>query len=179
MMQFNLLPFRLQQRRRRLQYFFCALLLSMLLGSALSGIGWHAIRARQQSQQMRNDWLRKSASALEGEIKHGARLRANIDTLSAAIGNIENWRRRRNRPTDMLATLAAQMPPEAYLQKMRQQDQAITLAGIATSNRAVTEFLQNLNEQADHIASAQLLETRAENRSDSGSLSFSIALDLR
>jgi type IV pilus assembly protein PilN len=179
MMQFNLLPFRAQQRRRRLQSFFCALLLSMLLGGALSGIGWRAIRARQQFQQMRNDWLRQSASALEWEIKHGARLRVNIDALLADIGNIENWRRLRNRPTDMLATLATQMPPEAYLQKMRQQDHKITLDGIATSNRAVTEFLQNLNEQAGHIASAQLLETRAKNRSDGGPLSFSIALDLR
>jgi Tfp pilus assembly protein PilN len=79
----------------------------------------------------------------------------------------------------MLVTLAAQIPPDVTLQKMRQQENKITLDGIATSNRAVTQLLQNLNRQADDIASAQLLETRADSRPDGRSLAFSVALTLR
>ncbi|HEY4317324.1 MAG TPA: PilN domain-containing protein [Herbaspirillum sp.] len=179
MMQFNLLPHRILQRCRRFQYFLCTLLLSMLLGGALSGIGWHAIRAQQQRQQLRNDWLRQSSSALNTEIEHGLRLRLKIEALSASIAEIENWRHRRMRPVEILGMLAAHMPSETYLQKMRLQDRTITLDGVATSNRAVADFLQKLNGQTNRIASAQLLETRAEARPAGGSLSFSIALSLR
>jgi type IV pilus assembly protein PilN len=179
MMQFNLLPYRVKQHRRRRQFFFGVLLLSALLGCALSGIGWHAIGVRQQLQLTRNRWLQHASDLLEADIKRAAVLQLQTDALQAEIGKIKNRQRQRDRTARMLITLAAQIPPDVTLQKMRQQENKITLDGIATSNRAVTQLLQNLNRQADDIASAQLLETRADSRPDGRSLAFSVALTLR
>jgi type IV pilus assembly protein PilN len=179
MMQFNLLPYRVLQQHRRRQFFFGALLLSALLGSALAGIGWHAIGTRQQVQLTRNRWLQHSSDRLEADIKQAAVLQLQIDAVQADIGKIKTRQRQRDRTSQMLATLAAQIPPDVTLHKMRQQDSKITLDGVAASNRAVTQLLQNLNAQADDIASAQLLETRANSRPDGQSLAFSVALTLR
>jgi type IV pilus assembly protein PilN len=179
MMQFNLLPYRQHQRSRRRQYFYGMLLLSMLLGCALSGIGWRAIVVQQQTQQMRNRWLQQSTARLNAEIKHAAALQSQTDALLADIGKIESWQRQRDRTARMLATLATHIPADAYLQKIRQQGPEITIAGLAASNRAATELLQNLNAQTANIASAQLLETRADSRPDGRSIGFSIALTLR
>lgn len=49
MMMFDLLAYRTGLRRRRRMQFFAALMLvARLLGSAASGIGWHAIGVRQK-----------------------------------------------------------------------------------------------------------------------------------
>ena len=179
MMQFNLLPYRAQQRRRRRQHFYCMLLLAALFGGALTGIGWYGIGRQQQAQQTRNQLLLQMSSRLGAEIKHAAALQHQIDALAAGIGKIETWQRQRGRTNAFLTTLAAHIPSEAYLQKMTQQDQKITLDGYATSNLAVAELLQNLNTQSDDIASAQLLETRAAHRHGAQALAFSVALTLR
>ncbi|RXZ33914.1 hypothetical protein D9O50_12590 [Oxalobacteraceae bacterium CAVE-383] len=179
MMQFNLLPYRARQRHRRRLHFCAALLLAMLLGAAAAGIGWHAVHVRRQMQSMRNDALRQAAIRLEKDIAQGANLQSKTGAVLADIEKIESWQRRRNRGADVLATLAAHIPPDAYLRKMQQQDGKVTLDGVAGSNRTVTALLQNLSAQTTSIASAQLLETRAENRRDGGSLAFGIVLTLR
>jgi type IV pilus assembly protein PilN len=172
MMQFNLLPYRAQQRRRHRQHFYCMLLLAALLGGALTGIGWYGVGRQQQAQQTRNQLLQQMSSRLGAEIKHAAALQHQIDALAAGIGKIETWQRQRGRTTSFLTILAAQIPSA-------QQDQKITLDGYATSNLAVAELLQNLNAQSDDIASAQLLETRAAHRHGAQALAFSVALTLR
>ena len=178
MMQFNLLPHRAQQRRRRLQYFAGVLLLSMLLGGAASGFGWRAIVVSQQAQQKRNDLLRQSIGRLEAEINDAANLKLKTDALLADIAKIEYWQHQRTRTAALMTILATQVPPAVYLQKIRQQDNKITLDGMATSNRTVTELLQGLASRTGDIASAQLLETRAENRAENGALAFSLAFSI-
>lgn len=179
MMQFNLLPYRAERRRRRLRQFLAALALAALLGCSASGIAWHAIGIRQQHQEARNEWLRQAAKRMEKEIRQGEKLRLETEAVSNDIAKIENWRHRRGRTAGLLATVSAQMPSGAHLQIMRQQDGKATIEGLAASNLVVTELLQNLNRQTDEIASAQLLETHAEIRSKNGAFAFSIAMTLR
>ena len=178
MMTFNLLPYRAKLRRRRRLQFFAALMFAMLLGCATSGIGWHAVGSRQKIQQTRNEWLRQASVRTEREIKQGARLQSETDAVMHDIAKIEKWRNQRDGATSMLATLATQIPPEAHLKKIYKQDGKVKIDGFAASNPVVTELLQDLNRQTDRISSAQLLETHAENRAESG-VAFSIAMTLR
>jgi type IV pilus assembly protein PilN len=179
MMAFNLLPYRAQQRRRRLQRFRGVLLLAALLGGVFTATGLYAIDRRQQRQQSRNDWLQHARQELDAQIRRSAALQREIDALATRAGKIEMLRHRRGRTPHFLSTLAAHIPPGAYLQKMTQHDGKIMLDGYAASNQTVAELLQNLNAQTDSIASAQLLETRAENRQGPQQLAFSVALTLR
>lgn len=78
----------------------------------------------------------------------------------------------------MLGTLATKIPTGSYLKKIHEQDGKVKIDGFAASNPVVTELLQNLNRQTDRISSAQLLETRAEDRSESH-VEFSITMTLR
>ena len=179
MMEFNLLPHRAQQRQRRRHRFYSMLLLAALLGAAFAGVGLYAIDRQQQRQQARNRWLQHAHDRLDTEIKRAVTLQQEIDGLVARTKHIEMLQRQRGRTARLLSTLAAQVPQDTYLQKMTQHDRKITLDGYATSNKAVTEFLQNLNAQADSIESAQLLETRAASSNDAEQLAFSVALTLR
>lgn len=179
MMQFNLLPYRAERRRRRFLKLLAALALAALLGCSASGLAWHAIGVRQQYQEARNAWLRQAANRMEREIEQGAKLRSETEAVSNHIARIENWRHRRSRAAGLLAAVSAQIPSGAHLQTMRQQDGKATIDGLAASHLVVTEFLQNLNSQTDSIQSAQLLETRAESLSKSGAFAFSIAITLK
>jgi Tfp pilus assembly protein PilN len=180
MMQFNLLPYRARQCRRSLQHFYCLLLLSALFGSAFAAIGWYAVIRQQEAQQARNHWLQSASIRLAAEIRQAAALQIQIDTFAAAAGKIETWQHQRSRTTRFLAILAAQIPSQAYLQKIAQQDRKIILDGYATSNLAVAELLKNLNAQSGSIVSAQLLETRTARSPDTQerTLAFSVAITL-
>jgi type IV pilus assembly protein PilN len=180
MMQFNLLPYRTQQYRRSLQHFYFLLLLSALFGSAFAAIGWYAIICQQEAQQARNHWLQSASIRLGAEIRQVAALQTQIDAFAAHAEKIETWQRQRGRTTRFLTMLAAQIPSQAYLQKITQQDRKITLDGYATSNLAVAELLKNMNAQSGSIVSAQLLETRTARSPDTQerTLAFSVAITL-
>ncbi|MDB5777443.1 MAG: fimbrial protein [Herbaspirillum sp.] len=178
MMQFNLLPHRAQRRRRQRQRFLGMLALTALLGAALTGIGLYASDRQRQVQQARNDWLQHAQDALDAEIRHAITLQQETEALLAAGRKIESLRHDGGRATRLLAALAAGVPPDAYLRKMTQQHQRIALDGYAASNQTVAELLRSLSGGAG-IASAQLIETRAENGGAAEALAFSVALTLK
>jgi type IV pilus assembly protein PilN len=95
---------------------------------------------------------------LESQIKDIAGLEAEIAALRARQQAVEDLQSDRNLPVHLLTELVNQLPDGTYISKMTQQDQMVTLNGVAQSNERVSELLHNLAANTPWFAKPELVE---------------------
>ena len=101
----NLLPHREARRKQRKQAFFVGLGVAAGCGLLVAGLWYGALQQMTQAQQARNNFLRDEITKLEGQIKDIATLRAEIDSLKARQGAVEDLQLNRNVPVHLLDEL--------------------------------------------------------------------------
>jgi len=154
----NLLPHREAARKRRKDLFNVSLGASALLGGVIAGTIFLWYQAAITQQQGNNLVLETEIKKLEGQIKDIAGLEAEIAALRARQQAVEDLQSDRNLPVHLMTELVNQLPDGVYINKMTQQDQQVSLVGVAQSNERVSELLRNLANNTPWFTKPELIE---------------------
>lgn len=154
----NLLPHREAARKLRSDVFNLSLGASALVGGLLAGIIFLWYQAQISGQQGKNQILQTEIKHFDEQIKDIANLEAEITALLARQQAVEDLQADRNLPVHLLTELVKQLPDGVYVVSVRQNNQAITLQGVAQSNERVSELLRNLNSNSPWLARPELVE---------------------
>src|SRR3954471_17299239 len=157
----NLLPHREAARKRRREVFFISLGAAAVVGGVIAGgiYGWYQVQI--SNQQDRNVLLSGEIKKLEAQIKDIATLQQEIAALRARQQAVEDLQADRNLPVHLLNELVKQLPDGVYLTTMKQENQVVTITGMAQSNERVSELLRNLNGKSPWIARPELVEIQS------------------
>ncbi|MDH6593027.1 type IV pilus assembly protein PilN [Variovorax sp. TBS-050B] len=159
----NLLPHREAARKRRREAFYGALGASALLGVLIAGLGYLWFEAQISAQQTKNNFLKTEITKLEVEIKEISTLQEEIAALRARQQAVEDLQGDRNLPVHLLNELVRQLPDGVYLTSMKQDNQTVTLQGMAQSNERVSELLRNLGNNSPWLVKPELVEITSAN----------------
>lgn len=154
----NLLPHREVARKLRKDQFNVSLASTVLLGCLLGGLIFLWYQAQITGQQDRNRLLQSEISQFDLQIKDIAGLEGEITALRARQQAVEDLQADRNLPVHLLTELVTQLPDGVYVISMRQENQIVTLQGVAQSNERVSEFLRNLANNTPWFSKPELVE---------------------
>ncbi|MFZ4478348.1 MAG: PilN domain-containing protein [Rhodoferax sp.] len=154
----NLLPHREAARKRRQDVFNVSLGASALAGGLLAGVIFLWYQAQISGQQDKNQLLQTEIKRFDGQIKDIAGLETEITALRARQQAVEDLQADRNLPVHLLTELVRQLPDGVYIANMRQDNQTVTLQGVAQSNERVSELLRNLGNNTPWFAKPELVE---------------------
>ena len=154
----NLLPHREAARKRRRDAFYATLGVSALMGGVIAGgiYLWYA--AQISNQQSKNVVLQTEIKRLDGQIKDIAALQEEIAALRARQQAVEDLQADRNMPVHLLNELVRQLPDGVYISNVKQENQVVTLQGVAQSNERVSELLRNLGNNSPWLTKPELIE---------------------
>ncbi|WP_313082198.1 PilN domain-containing protein [Pulveribacter sp.] len=159
----NLLPHREAARKRRREAFQAVMLMSALVGLAIAAVIYWWFQVMIDDQQERNNFLRSEIKVLESQIKEIATIEAEIAALQARQKAVEDLQSDRNLPVHLLNELVMQLPEGVYITSLKQQDQVVTMQGMAQSNERVSEMLRNLASNTPWFSKPELVEIVAAN----------------
>lgn len=159
----NLLPHREAARKRRREAFQAVMLMSALAGLAIAAAIYWWFQVMIDDQQERNNFLRGEIKVLESQIKEIATIEAEIAALQARQKAVEDLQSDRNLPVHLLNELVLQLPEGVYITSLKQQDQVVTMQGMAQSNERVSEMLRNLASNTPWFSKPELVEIVAAN----------------
>ena len=154
----NLLPHREAARKRRREAFFATLGVSALMGGVIAGgiFLWYA--AQISNQQSKNVVLQTEIKRLEGQIKDIATLQEEIAALRARQQAVEDLQADRNMPVHLLNEMVRQLPDGVYVTNLKQENQVVSIQGVAQSNERVSELLRNLSNNSPWLTKPELIE---------------------
>ena len=159
----NLLPHREVARKRRRDAFNVSIGLAALAGGIIAGAVFLWFQSHISNQQSKNRLLMGEIKVLEKQIKDIAGLETEIAALRARQQAVEDLQADRNQPVYLMAELSKQLPDGVYVASMRQENQNVTLQGVAQSNERVSELLRNLANNTPWFAKPELVEIVAAN----------------
>jgi type IV pilus assembly protein PilN len=154
----NLLPHREAARKLRRDVFNISLGASALIGGLIAGGIFLWYQTQISAQQGKNLVLTREIKRLEVQIKDIASLEAEIAGLRARQQAVEDLQADRNLPVHLLTELVKQLPDGVYVSSMKQENQSVTLTGVAQSNERVSELLRNLASGTPWFAKPELVE---------------------
>ncbi len=157
----NLLPHREAARKRRREAFYASLGAAALAGGLIAGAAFIWFQAQITDQQGKNTFLQAEISKLDTEIKEISSLQTEIAALRARQQAVEDLQGDRNLPVHLLNELVRQLPDGVYLTNMKQDNQIVTLQGVAQSNERVSEMLRNLGNNSPWLEKPELVEITA------------------
>jgi type IV pilus assembly protein PilN len=180
----NLLPHREERRKRRKIAFFAGLGVAAVAGLAIVGAWYVVVQQLASNQQQRNHFLSAEINKLEVQIKDIATLRAEIGSLKARQRAVEDLQIDRNVPVHVLNELVRQVPEGIYITSVKQDNQTLSVSGIAQTQERVSEFLRNTAYNSEWLVRPELIESKAAtvqaaNREQKRLFDFSIRLTVK
>jgi type IV pilus assembly protein PilN len=157
----NLLPHREAARKRRKETFFVMLGASAVMGGVIAGSIYLWYAAQISNQQDINMVLQNENKRLDAQIKDIATLQAEIAALRARQQAVEDLQADRNMPVHLLNELVKQLPDGVYVTSLKQENQVVTVTGMAQSNERVSELLRNLGSKSPWLSRPELVEITA------------------
>ncbi len=154
----NLLPHRETARKLRRDVLNVSLGVSALAGGLFAGIIFLWFGTQISEQQGKNQLLQTEIKRFDNQIKDIAGLEAEIAALRARQQAVEDLQADRNLPVHLLTELVKQLPDGVYIASLRQENQNVTLQGVAQSNERVSELLRNLGNNSSWFARPELVE---------------------
>jgi type IV pilus assembly protein PilN len=154
----NLLPHREVARKRRRDIFNVSLGASALVGGLIAGMVFVWYQGQISDQQGKNQLLQTEIKRFDDQIKDIAGLEAEIAALRARQQAVEDLQADRNMPVHLLTEIVQQLPDGVYIASMKQENQSVTLQGVAQSNERVSELLRNLGNNSPWFIKPELVE---------------------
>ena len=154
----NLLPHREAARKLRKDIFNVSLGASALVGGVLAGLIFLWFQAQMAGQDGKNQLLQTEIKQFDDQIKDIAGLESEITALRARQQAVEDLQADRNLPVHLLTELVKQLPDGVYISSMKQENQNVTMQGVAQSNERVSELLRNLGNNSPWFGKPELVE---------------------
>jgi type IV pilus assembly protein PilN len=154
----NLLPHREAARKRRREAFYATLGVSAVMGGVIAGAIFLWYAAQISNQQSKNLVLQTEIKRLEAQIKDIATLQEEIAALRARQQAVEDLQADRNLPVHLLNELVRQLPDGVYVTSVKQENQIVSIQGVAQSNERVSELLRNLGNNSPWLTKPELVE---------------------
>jgi len=158
----NLLPHREAARKRRRESFYAALGAAAIVGALMSTAAYLWYQGQISDQQNNNMLLQNENKRLDAQIKDIAALQSEIAALRARQQAVEDLQADRNLPVHLVNELVKQLPSGVYINTLKQENQTITLQGVAQSNERVSELLRNLSVNSAWLSKPDLVEIVAD-----------------
>jgi type IV pilus assembly protein PilN len=157
----NLLPHREERRKRKKIAFYAGLGVAGVAGLALVGIWYLVVQQLIAGQQQRNSFLQGEIAKLDIQIKDIASLKSEIASLKARQKAVEDLQIDRNVPVHVLNELVRQVPEGIYITSLKQDNQTLSVAGIAQTQERVSEMLRNTAYNSEWLVKPELVESKA------------------
>lgn len=138
-----------------------ALGLAALAGVLICGVLYSWYSTQIESQRGRNTFLQSEITRLDEQIKDIATLQAEITSLKARQGAVEDLQGNRNLPVYLLSELVKQLPDGVFINSLKQENQVVLITGVAQSNERVSELLRNLSNNSPWLSKPELVEITA------------------
>jgi type IV pilus assembly protein PilN len=164
----NLLPYRIERRKRRKQAFFAGLGLAGLVGALIVAAIYLLLQYLTIEQQRRNQYLSSEIGKLELQIKDIANLRSEIDALKSRQKAVEDLQTDRNTPVHLLNELSKSVPEGVYLTSIKQNEKVVSIVGIAQTQERVSELMRNVMHNNEWLDKPDLGEIKAANLTTTG-----------
>ncbi len=161
MIMINLLPHREERRKRKKIAFFAGLGVAAIVGLAIVGVWYLVVQQLIAGQQQRNTFLQGEIAKLDIQIKDIASLKAEIASLKARQKAVEDLQIDRNVPVHVLNELVRQVPEGIYITALKQDNQTLSVAGIAQTQERVSEMLRNTAYNSEWLVKPELVESKA------------------
>ena len=163
----NLLPWREERRKEQLRQFLTLLGLSVVLMAMLI-LAVHLQYNRMiDSQEQRNNYLKREISAVEKEIREIDNLAKEKKSLLARMEVIQKLQRNRPGIVHLFEEMVKVIPEGVYLTSLNQKGDNLTITGVAQSNARVSAFMRNI-DQSEWLSNPQLeiIKTDAKGKED-------------
>ncbi|WP_440996385.1 PilN domain-containing protein [Arhodomonas sp. SL1] len=159
----NLLPWREAERKRRQQRFYTLIGAAALVGVAIWFAGHWYLGDRIDYQQQRNRLLENEIASLERQIVEIRKLEETKERLIARMEVIQELQRGRPRIVHLFEQFVTTLPDGLYLTSLQDQDNRITIEGVAESNARISRYMENLDD-SDWLTDPDLSVIEVENR---------------
>ena len=154
----NLLPHREAARKLRRDTFNAMLGLAAVVGLVIGGGVYLWYQNQISEQQSKNAFLQREIKVLDDQIKEIATIEAEIAALTARQKAVEDLQADRNLPVHLLNELVKQLPDGVYVTNLKQDNQSVTIQGVAQSNERISELLRNLADNTPWLSKPDLVE---------------------
>lgn len=144
MAKMNLLPWRVEMRKRQQKDFATAIILGISLTAALVLLVHTSMSARIEYQTRRNTYLNSEVAVLDKKIKEIQDLEGKKKRLLARMDFIQELQLSRPSSVRLFDEMARTIPEGVYLSDLSQTDRSITVNGYAQSNARVSAYMRNL-----------------------------------
>ena len=158
MARINLLPWRAERREQRKREFFMQLAAAALVAIVLAGIWYLFMDARISNQNSRNDYLTSEIKQLDAKITEIKDLQKTKSQLLARKQIIEQLQENRAQMVHLFDELVKTVPDGARLTALKQNNQTLTLNGVAQSNATVAEYMRRI-EASPWLGTTDLIKT--------------------
>jgi type IV pilus assembly protein PilN len=156
----NLLPHRLERRKRARTHFVVLGAMTAALGLVIVATGWFVLSQKISGQDDRNRFLKAEIAKLDKEIDEIKEVKDKIAALLARKQVIETLQTDRVQTVHLLDELVRQMPEGVFLKSVKQTGPNIVLVGYAQSNARVSTLMRNI-ESSPWLSNPNLVEIKA------------------
>lgn len=144
MARINLLPWREELRKKRLNDFLFMMLFGVVLTGLIMG-GWHWHNENQIShQKKRNNYLKREIAAVDERIKEINELEKTKSQLLARMEVIQQLQSSRPLIVRLMDEIVTTLPEGVHLTKITQKGAGLSFSGRAQSNARVSSYMRNI-----------------------------------
>lgn len=144
----NLLPWRMELRKRRNKEFgVLAFVVAALAAGVVAGVDWH-FQQRIDFQTSRNAFLETQIASLDKKIEQIQELDREKERLLARMRIIQQLQSSRPEIVRVMNAIVATLPDGVFYTGIKQKGLAFNVIGIAQSNARVSSLMRRLESSA-------------------------------
>jgi type IV pilus assembly protein PilN len=178
MIRINLLPHRIEKRKRKQTQMAVFAGLTLGLGLLL-WLGGHTLLAGQvEGQTARNTYIKDETVKLDKQIEEIRKLKDQTQSLLDKKRVVENLQANRSEAVVLLDEILRKMPEGVYLKSVKQTGARVSLTGYAQSNARVATLMRAI-EESKVLGSPELIEIKVVTTGTVRTNEFSVNLSIK
>lgn len=148
MVRINLLPWREQLREERKRQFFMALAVTAAIAVLLVFVYGKYLNNQIDSQEMRNQYLKRQIAVMDQRLKVIAELKAQKEELLSRMRVIEGLQSNRQILAKLLDQFVRTLPDGVFFSSLSKKGKQIDINGITLSNNRIAQLMRNFKNSA-------------------------------
>ncbi len=160
MIRINLLPHRQIKRAERQRQFNLMLVAAVVAAAAIVFMGQTIVNTRISVQAERNARLDAANAKLDKEIAEIKALKDQIRDVLDRKQVVENLQSNRSQAVVLMDEVTRQLPEGLYLKSIKQQENSISLEGVADTNARIATLVRNFSS-SQWLESPSLIEIKS------------------